>query len=242
MGSSVTTVALIHGGQHGGWCWGRVQDALAAGGLSSVAPDLPMEDPAAGAREWARAVVDALPEGGDGTIVVAHSLGGLCVPAVAEMIPVRHLVLVGAVVPQAGQRFIDYLQSADGQGAVTIPITKKSEGEETRGECTWDVARRYFYPDCTEEDARWAWDQLRPRATTVLTESPPSTRWPDVPTTYVIMRDDLCVNPSWSRRVARSLGANVIEMPGGHSPFIHSPEHLADVLVELAESGSVPTG
>jgi hypothetical protein len=43
--------------------------------------------------------------------------------------------------------------------------------------------------------------------------------------------DRRLVNPDWSRRVARErLNANLVELPGSHSPFLSRPAGLAEVL------------
>lgn len=229
----MTRFALIHGGQHGGWCWARVQRELAARGFASVAPDLPMANEHYGAREWAHAVVDALGPRHDDVIAVAHSLGGMALPVLAGMVDLQRQVYLGAAVPQPGLRYADYLATQDGRDANLMPITKARPGEDVRGECTWAVARDYFYSDCAEDDARWAWSQLRPRATTVFSEPATIQSWPQIPTTFVIMTEDRCINPAWSRRVAARLGAHVIEVPGGHSPFLSTPGALADTLISL---------
>jgi hypothetical protein len=42
------------------------------------------------------------------------------------------------------------------------------------------------------------------------------------------------VSPDWSRRIARDwLGADLIELPGSHSPFYSRPKVLAALLHQL---------
>jgi hypothetical protein len=51
------------------------------------------------------------------------------------------------------------------------------------------------------------------------------------------------VNPDWSKRIARDrLGADIVELPGSHSPFLSQPSALADVLLRLAEAQRVTVG
>ena len=52
------------------------------------------------------------------------------------------------------------------------------------------MARAGFYHDCSEEVARHAWERLRPTALTVFTEQCPIDRWPDVPSTYILLTED----------------------------------------------------
>jgi hypothetical protein len=43
------------------------------------------------------------------------------------------------------------------------------------------------------------------------------------------------LRPRWSRQVAHDrLGANIIELPGDHSPFLSRPSDVADLLLQLA--------
>ena len=245
----MTTFALIHGGSHEGWCWELLVPELEARGHSAVAPDLPFEDTSYGALAWARAVIDAIGDTNDEVIVVAHSVGGMAAPVVCSLYPVSQMVLLGAMVPAPGMRYIDYL--ATEPGAVTFnpdPLQDVSDNDTeppwvtaraafSHGDpgISWIAAREGFYQDCPEDVARMAWERLRPQTDTVFTEVCPVEVWPNVPTTVVVMNDDRAVAPDWSRRVARErLGAPVVELPGGHSPFLSRPAHLADVLVDLA--------
>jgi hypothetical protein len=44
----------------------------------------------------------------------------------------------------------------------------------------------------------------------------------------------------WAKRIARDrLDAEVIELPGSHSPFLSRPSTLAEVLVRLADEVAV---
>jgi len=54
---------------------------------------------------------------------------------------------------------------------------------------------------------------------------------PPTPSTYVVCGEDRLVNPDWSRRVSNErLGADLIDLPGSHSPFLSRPNELAAVL------------
>jgi pimeloyl-ACP methyl ester carboxylesterase len=239
----MTTFALLHGGQHGGWCWDLVVDELAARGFRAVAPDMPIEDPAAGAREWAQSVSDALGDTDDDVVAVAHSMGGMALPVLAAMRPVRRMVFLGAVVPVPGMSFLEYLGTPEGAQAVTMPMGPDQEPDELgRGACSWATARTYFYPDVPEDLARSSWEKLRSNALTVFVEPCPLDTWPDVPSTSLVLTEDAAVSPDWQRLVARGrLGSDLVELPGSHSPFLTRPAELADALVRIAGSPDSPT-
>ena len=56
----MTLFALLHGGMHHGSSWDLVVHELTTRGHQVVAPDLPVDDDAAGAMEWARVAIDAI--------------------------------------------------------------------------------------------------------------------------------------------------------------------------------------
>jgi len=230
----MTTFALVHGGLHGGWCWERVVPELEARGHRAVAPDLPIDDELAGAEIWAQTVVDAIAavddEADADVVVVGHSLGGLCVPVVATLRPVRRMVFLGALVLPPRWVLGDYLRENPGVTTVDNSVG----GTPGPAGMSFEVALKFFYQDCDVQTTREAFERLRPQSIRVFTERCPLDRWPDTPSTYILMRDDRAVGPAWSRRIAREyLHADLIEIDGGHSPFYSRPVELAELLVTL---------
>jgi hypothetical protein len=233
----MTLFALLHGGLHDGSCWDAVTEWLARRGHRVTAPDLPVDDDSAGALEWARVAIDAIERMDDGAaseeiIVVAHSISGLCAPVIATLYPVRQMVFVSGLLPVPGQSFVEHL--AANPDAITFPEPQE-HGAGPFG-LTWASVREGFYHDCPEPLARRAFEELRYQAFTVFTERCPITRWPDTPSTYVLMRDDRAVGESWARRNAVGrIGARVVELDGGHSPFFARPAELSAVLLRLGD-------
>ncbi len=234
----MTLFALLHGGLHNGSSWDLVARELVARGHGVVTPDLPVDDDAAGAMEWARVTVAAIDRAADhvaseGVIVVGHSIAGLCVPMVATLRPVRRMVFVAALIPVPGQTFAD--EFAANPGAVSFPAPTAT-GDGPFG-LTWESVREGFYHDCPEVLAREAFRTLRHQSFTVFTERCPLERWPDVPSTYVLMTDDRALDVDWVRRIAIDrLDAAVIELDGGHSPFLARPIELSEILSDIADS------
>ena len=230
----MTTFALLHGGSHGGWCWERVVPLLQRAGHRTIGPDLHFDDPTRGARDAARQVVDALADDGDDVVVVGHSFGGMVVPLVAAARPVRRMVFLGAMVPMPGMSYVDYLATAEGAGAITMARDRVGRDDLGRTVVPPDVAREVFYPDCPADDSEAAIMRLVPNSATLFTEPGPLDRWPDVPSTYIRMTEDLAVGGEWSERVARErLAADLVELPGSHSPFYSRPAELAEILGRL---------
>ncbi len=234
----MTLFTLLHGGLHRGSCWDAVTAELARSGHQVVAPDLPVDDDSAGALEWAQVAIDAIQRIGrasssEDVVVVAHSIAGLCAPVIATHYPVDQLVFVGGVLPVPGQSFVEHL--AANPDAITFP-EPQAQGTGPFG-LSWEAVRAGFYHDCPESLARPAFDELRHQSFTVFTERCPIDRWPETPSTYVLMRDDRAVGESWARRNAVGrIGARLVELDGGHSPFFARPAELSAVLLRLCDS------
>jgi pimeloyl-ACP methyl ester carboxylesterase len=227
----MSTFALVHGAWHGAWCWERLAPELEGRGHRVVAPDLPCEDTSATFETYADVVVGALEEDGDDVVLVGHSLAGNTIPLVADRRPVRRLVYLCALVPLPGRSLNEQTKA---EPDTIIRDYQAGLEADDQGRSSWtdeQIARRMLFADCDERDARWAFERLRAQATAPYDVPNPLDALPSAPRTYVVCTEDRIVNPDWSRRVARGrLGAELIELPGSHSPFLSRPDALAAVL------------
>ncbi|OBF15711.1 alpha/beta hydrolase [Mycobacterium sp. ACS4331] len=230
----MSTFALVHGAWHGAWCWELLIPELHRRGHRAIAVDLPCDDPAATLSDYADVVTAALDDDvdGDSVVVVGHSLGGHVLPLVAARRPVGHLVYLAAMMPDPGR------SQADQERDEGMLNPRYRGGLSSADGCSrWSdtaLARELLYADCPDDAVAAALARLRPQGFGVVREV-----WtaplPAVPSTYIVCTDDRILDPDWSRRVAAErLGADVVELPGGHSPFLSRPEVLADVLDALS--------
>ena len=234
----MTTFALVHGAWHDAWCWERVAPVLRQAGHDVVAPQLPSDDGSADFDAYADVVCAALGECDDDVVVVAHSLAGATGALVPDRRPVRHLVYLCAAVPAAGLSLLDQWQaepdmvSADFGNGWLQGLSDPDDHMRT----AWvdlDFARDVFYADCDEATAAVAVDHLRLQSAYPWTLPCSMTEHPSVSCTSVVCDEDLVVNPVWSRRMARRIGAGLVELPGSHSPMLSRPSAVADVLLSV---------
>ena len=232
----MTTFVLLHGGGHRGWHWNRLAPELARLGHDMIAPDMPMDNQACGAADWADVVLDAVGDPpAEDLVVVGHSLAGLTLPIVAARLRPRRMVFLCANVPTPGVVFEAYV--AAHPDAIIVPWERIEEDEAGRIVVPWELAREMYYADCDEALAREAYEHVVPTATTGFKERCPLDAWPDVPATYILCTEDRVLGPSWAREISRErFGQPAIELPGSHSPFLSRPAPLAGVLDELARA------
>ena len=232
----MTTFALVHGAWHGAWCWERLTPFLQQAGHDVVAMDLPSEDGTATFDTYADVVCAALAGHDDDVVLVGHSYGGHTVPLVAARRPIRRLVYLCAMIPDIGRSLFDQLSDELEMLNPAYEHGLSVPDEQLRQ--VWadvDIASAMFYGNCDEPTAKAALDRLRPQSAYPAILPCSLTEFPAVETTYVVCGDDQILRPDWSRRTARErIGAELIELPGDHSPFYSRPSVLADVLLRLA--------
>jgi pimeloyl-ACP methyl ester carboxylesterase len=234
----MSTFALVHGGYHGPWCWERLTPLLAAGGHDVVTMDLPLEDPAATFDSYADIVCAAV-EGRDDVVLVGHSYAGNVIPLVAARRPLRRLVYLCAMIPDVGRSLAEQLTDST---EMLNPVFESGLSAPDERLCQhWidlDAASEVFYGDCEAHVASAALGRLRPQSITPAVHPCSLARHPAVPTTYIVCTDDRMLRPEWSRRaVHERLSADLIEFPGGHSPFYSRPADLAELLLGLVQKG-----
>ena len=180
--------------------------------------DLPSDDPSAGLWDYVDTVVEAI-GGRTDLIVVAQSMGGFIAPLVCTRVSVELLVLVAGMVPRPGERGKDYWANTGYDEAVR----ERGEGD--------DSPIALFYHDVPPALAREALSKGRSQAETPMQEPWPLATWPNVPTRYLLCRDDRVFPAEWIRRLVRErLGIEPDEIDGGHCPFLSRPKELAERL------------
>ena len=214
----MATYVLIHGAGDSAFYWHLVAPELEARGSEAIAVDLPCEDESAGLAEYADTVVAAI---GDrtGVILVAQSLGGFTAPLVCARRPVELMVLVAGMVPRPGEKGDDWPADTGYPG----PAAAGDEGEDD------DLA--VFYHDVPPALAAAAQARGRRQAEAPGREPWPLDSWPEVPTRYLLCRDDRVFPAEWMRGVVRErLGIVPDEIDGGHCPALSRPRELAEHL------------
>ena len=246
---------FVHGGFHAAWCWDRIVVALGRIDHEGVAVDLPghgalvdQESTLANRRDAILAVLRP------GDVLVGHSGGGFDITLAADAAPesVRHLVYLAAALPREGRTYPEAMAMRDDDqqlgvdfdadvGEMLSHLSFDEDGAMTFAD--FEGARKYFYHDCDEQTARWAFNRLGPERfgdTTVTPVSVPQFWAAELARSFIVCEQDRSM-PRWlADTVTRRLGVQQLAIDSSHSPFLSRPRELAELLVHATTT--VPVG
>jgi pimeloyl-ACP methyl ester carboxylesterase len=219
----MATFVLIHGAGSDSWYWHLVEPELWGMGHDVVAPDLPCDDQAAGLAEYVDTVVGAIGERDRPLILVAQSLAGFTAPLVCERVVVDLLVLVAAMVPAPGESAGEWWDGTGWEAAHRARA--EQDGRQITDE--FDPVAEFLH-DVPEAVVAESVHHVRDQSGTPFQTPWPLEAWPDVPTRFLLCRDDRFFPAEFQRRVVQDrLGIRPDEMDGGHLPALSRPEELA---------------
>lgn len=236
----MSNFVLIHGAQHGAWCWYKVAPLLRQQGHKVICPDLPSHgrDRTPASEITLQIYVDhicaLLDAAAEPVILVGHSMAGAVITQAAEQRPDRviKLIYLAAFLLQDGQSCLD-VAGAD-KGALFLPnvaLSRNKRIANLREECL----RTVLYADCSEEDVELARMLLTPQACAPLATPVRTTRqnYERVPRTYVECTLDKVISVATQRAMCSKLPCgSVFPMQTSHSPFFSSPRELICCLTD----------
>jgi len=242
---------VVHGGFHAAWCWSRTIPELERLGHEAVAVDLPghgarldEESTIVNRRD---AIVSALR---DGDVLVGHSGGGFDATVAADAATdlVGHIVYLAAALPREGRTYPEAMAMRDSEagefdadvGDMLGYLNFSDDGAMTFAD--FEGAWKYFYHDCDEQTARWAFDRLGPERfgdTTITPVSVPRFWAAELPRSFIRCLQDRSM-PRWlADTVTRRLGVEQLTIDTSHSPFLSRPRELAELLVHATTTTPV---
>ena len=242
----MATIVLVHGGGHGGWCYGRLVPLLRACGHNVYAPTLT----GLGERQHLfRADVDLDCHITDITqllhyedlhdvVLVGHSYGGMVITGAADRVTERvgHLVYLDAATPANGDSLVDvagpFMKAARADSRVV-------DGVEL---CLFPSEETIpFYGVLDPQDIDWMRSRLTPHPWRCFEQKLHLTNaasLEQIPrsfiftTLFLTLRADL-------RKLSES---RVWDINTGHDMMITEPQQVAELIdrVAIGSAGGVP--
>ena len=223
------TFVLVHGAWHGGWCWRRVADRLAAKGHYVVAPTLSGVGERShlppGSIDLSTQVADVVGEirwkDLDRIVLVGHSYGGMVITGVAEQLHDRisSIVYLDAFLPGDGQSLFDITHTATPPTTASVPSHPAS----------------FFHVN--EADSAWVDSKLTPHPTACFTEKLKVAGAYQSIAKKSYIRAPLFKMPAFDQFLAQCSGDaswKTQTVTCGHDVMIDQPEALSALLEKLA--------
>jgi len=216
---------LLHGAGLGSWIWEAVLPHLDRPALAIDLPHLGVEASVEHVLRKIEATV------ADGVVIVGHSVSGGLAMAVAERLGdrVEGVVMVGAIVPESGQAYVDTLPWSS-RTLLRLLYLFKPEGTKPPA----GVLAKALCNDLDAATTRAVVARSGIAAPGLFLDP---VRWtpPRVHPVYVKLTDDQSdVTPALQERVAARLNARVVELDSGHLPMMSQPMSLAAALNSAA--------
>ena len=237
------TFLLVHGAWHGAWCWDTLIETLERRGHAAVAIDLPGAEPG-GKPGWGIKFADYIDavnraaEQIDGDVhLVGHSMGGLSISGAAEARPELYSSLTYVTAFLVNGRNIIDVTKKDYDAPLFRKAMKVPNPLRGRAEVKPELAPGVFYNNCSDDVAAAASAQLCPLPSrpslgkSTLTEA----RWGSIPRYYVFCTQDNALPLANQRAFVEELPcADTVTLDTDHSPFMSTPDQLADALIGFA--------
>jgi pimeloyl-ACP methyl ester carboxylesterase len=238
---------LVHGAFQDARAWDDVKPLLQARGAKVVAVNLPgragdsMPPEAATLDGYRDSVLKVINAQSGPVVLVGHSFGGITISNVAEAVPekIKTLVYVAAYLPQVGAADQSMAKMAEGDQWNKFNKTRQNfllAPDYKTASVLADDQLLIFCADCAPQAqkktlALMQREPLPPVATPVALTA---ARYGAVDKVYVRTSRDNAVSFTLQQKMLeRTPVRKTVTLDTGHSPFVESPQALADALLAL---------
>jgi pimeloyl-ACP methyl ester carboxylesterase len=160
------------------------------------------------------------------TVIVAHSYGGIVVAeAAAGIETARHLLLISSYLPEVGESLSSF------SGPEPAPFLDVDVEAGTLGVRPEMLAATFMH-DCPElvDDAI---RRLARQSLSITQQPAQASAWQQLPTTYLVCRQDRGTPAERQREFARR-AQTVVELDAGHHPFLAQPHTVSDLVLRVS--------
>jgi pimeloyl-ACP methyl ester carboxylesterase len=227
------SIVLVHGAWADGSCWSRVIERLQADGYEVTAPQLPetsLADDVARVRH-------VLSRQTGPTILAAHSYGGQVITSLGTDAPnVVGLVYIAGFGLDEGESIGALLK----QGPPPPAVEHVEIDEKGFGWIPEEAFLEHFAPDVDRVEAEVMYAVQQPLHVSTFDDVMGVPAWRDLPSWYLVAKNDHVIPPEAERQFAARMGADTIEVDSGHCAMVSHPEETFERIVSAANSVAVP--
>lgn len=242
----MTDLILLHGGQHGSWCWTALVEALQQEGRS-FERIITLDMPGCGTKRGQdvadltlASIVQALNSelrqlGVRNGLLLGHSIAGVLLPMMAVEDPTMfgHLIYLATAIPEEGQSIMQLLGNSrhgERDNEVGWPLDPLTTSPE-------QMAVAMFGADLNDAQLTWLLSEIAQETTPPAVAVQPVSRagYPGLtPSTFILTQRDDILPPAWQQSFAQRLEITaVIEIGSPHEAFLTHPNELAEIIKDI---------
>jgi pimeloyl-ACP methyl ester carboxylesterase len=229
------TIVLVHGAFADASGWTEVIRRLTREGYPVLAPPNPLRGVTSDSAYLASFLATV-----DGPVVLCgHSYGGFVLTnAATGNANVKALVYVAAFAPDAGDTVIGLQNLFPGTklGQPQLDVREHPDGYD--GYVKREVFREIFAGDLPRSTTDLMWATQRPGDTHTLGEASGEPAWRQVPSWFLVARDDNLIPAAAQRYMATRAGSRTVEVRASHVAMISQPRVTADLVALAARTVS----
>ena len=231
------TVVLVHGAFADSSGWNAVHDRLVDRGFPVIAFSNPLRGPVSDG-EYLRQFLSTI----EGPVVlVGHSYGGAVITNAATGNPnVTALVYVAAYAPAEGESVAAANELGGGHTVVTdhLVIRPYPGAPEGDADAYIDPAwfHRLFAQDLPKKTTSFMAATQRPGSLAALLSPSGDPAWEDIPSWYLVAKQDRIIPPQAERAMAKRAGATTVVIDSSHVAMMSHPAAVTR-LIRAAAAG-----
>ncbi|WP_328381441.1 alpha/beta hydrolase [Streptomyces sp. NBC_00400] len=227
------TIVLVHGAFADASSWNGVAERLEQRGYAVMAPANPLRGLYSDST-YIASVLDSI----KGPIVlVGHSYGGsLISSAAAGNGRVKSLVYVSALMPDVGESGMSLAARFPSElGTATKSVPYRAGGVSgTDLYLKPGKLHQVFAADLPESTTRLMAVTQRPVATTAFSQKAKVAAWRNLPSWFLVAKQDKTINPDQERFEAKRAGSHTVEIDSSHVAMLSHPEAVTDLILQAA--------
>ncbi|MCM4085104.1 alpha/beta fold hydrolase [Paractinoplanes hotanensis] len=234
------TIVLVHGAFADASGWNEVIRRLSGNGYPVLAPANPLRgvvSDSAYLSSFLRTISGSI-------VLVGHSYGGVVITNAATGNPnVKALVYVAAFAPDAGDTVLGLQTKFPGTklGLEQLdfrPYPLPGGGTSTDGYVKTAYFRDIFAGDLPRATTAIMAASQRPGDSHTLEQPSGAPAWKQIPSWYLVARDDNLIPAAAQRFMATRVGARTVEVRASHVAMISQPRITAELITLAARSTS----
>lgn len=229
---------FVHGAWHASWCWERVANQLIEKGHKVLTPDLPghgtniQSAKTVTFNDYVSTIVELTKQQHTSVTLVGHSMAGLVISQVAEIIPekIQELVYLSAYIPSNQQSLLSIADECESRNVSPLLIIDQ-KNKEIRLQSAPEIMN-VFFNCCKQADAEYAISKLQTQPLQPFTERVTlGKNFERIAKKSLVCRDDRAIYFNDQMCMSVQVTDNIVYLDADHAAYYSAPDFITSALI-----------